>query len=83
MFVKIMMIGMMTVRMRTVRITIIVASSALPTLPNATVEMCTKSKNTQVMTTIMMMKGDDDHHVDEEKGQKYHLAFLASWNTKL
>ena len=43
--------------MMTVMITIIVASSAFPMVPNATIEMYIEMK--EMMMTIMMMKGDD------------------------
>ena len=43
-----------------------VASSALPMLPNGTLEMYIQKQKKQIMTTIVLMKGDDGHHDDDD-----------------
>ena len=56
------------IRKNTAKITIIIASFALPMLPNATIEMYIISNIRNMrerMKTIMMMKGDDDHDDDQ------------------
>ena len=52
-----MMMTMLMLRMKTVRITIIVAPSALPTLPNTTFEMhIIRNKKEMMITTMMMIR---------------------------
>ena len=53
-------------------ITIIVASSALPLLPNGTLEMYIEKEKKQMMLTIKMMKGDSNHHDDDQSDVDDH-----------
>ena len=70
----------MMITMRIVMITITVASSALPVLPNSTLEMY-KRKREMVMT-MMMMKDDDDHR-DDDEGVTAPLLALASVSSRM
>ena len=50
-----MIVRAVMIRMKTVKMTIIIASSALPMLPSATIEMYTIGKKTEMVRTTMMM----------------------------